>query len=339
MRELILSNNKRLYHGAQSAADRTAATADMAETSVKQRAAGMEGGSDGDGDGDGGEGEEGGPFAPGSERGREDRGREEANGDATSSKGHDEQVDNGQDDGEDEETRDDGRRDEEDGGKGRDSAAVDGGDNDGEGEGTKKRTEDEDINWDDAAEGIDEGIEGPEGFRDSDDDDEGRGEDGGATRRRSKIANGPSREGDGGARGGNGNATNDANRSTGDGGDGEGDSDVEVDATVSRAPPKRSRTAMEVTEWRANGTIRKGRARRMEKEVPRRPWWRGGTGGRKKGEEDERPAQPASRQRLLAISRHSQRTLATWEGFVKDGLKNIRTKKRRREEPAEDAVT
>ena len=48
VRELILSNNKRLYHGAQSAADRTAATADMAETSVKQRAAGMEGGSDGD---------------------------------------------------------------------------------------------------------------------------------------------------------------------------------------------------------------------------------------------------------------------------------------------------
>ena len=50
----------------------------------------------------------------------------------------------------------------------------------------------------------------------------------------------------------------------------------------------------------------------------------GGTGGRvrrKKGEEDERPAQAASRQRLLAISRHSQRTLATWEGFVKDGLK------------------
>ena len=72
----------------------------------------------------------------------------------------------------------------------------------------------------------------------------------------------------------------------------EGDSDVEVDATVSRAPPKRGRTAMEVTEWRANGTIRKGRARRMEKEVPRRPWWRGGTGGRKKGEEDERPALP-----------------------------------------------
>ena len=35
---------------------------------------------------------------------------------------------------------------------------------------------------------------------------------------------------------------------------------------------------------------------------------------RKKGEEDERPAQAASRQRLLAISRHSQRTLATWEG-------------------------
>ncbi|EOD10578.1 hypothetical protein EMIHUDRAFT_248301 [Emiliania huxleyi CCMP1516] len=69
---------------------------------------------------------------------------------------------------------------------------------------------------------------------------------------------------------------------------------------------------MEVTEWRANGTMRKGRARRMEKET-------------------------ASRQRLLAISRHSPRTLATWEGFVKDGLKNIRTKKRRREEPAEDA--
>ena len=78
---------------------------------------------------------------------------------------------------------------------------------------------------------------------------------------------------------------------------------------------------------------KKGRARRMEKEVPRRPWWRGGMGGQKKGEEDERPAQAASRQRLLATSRHSPRTLATWEGFVKDGLKNIRTKKRRREEP------
>ena len=209
------------------------------------------------------------------------------------------------------------------------------------GGGTTTRTEEKDINWDDAAEGIDEGIEGPESFRDSDDDDEGRGGDGGATRRRNEIANGPSREGDGGARGNNGDATDDANRGTADGGDGDGedDSDVEVDATVSRAPPKRSQTAMEVTEWRANGTIRKGRARRMEKEVPRRLWWSGGTGGQKKGEEDERPAQTASRQRLLAISRHSPRTLATWEGFVKDGLKNIRTKKRRREEPAEDAVT
>ena len=64
---------------------------------------------------------------------------------------------------------------------------------------------------------------------------------------------------------------------------------------------------MEVTEWGANGTIRKGRARRMEKEVPRRPWWRGGTGGRKKGEEDERPAQTASRQRLLVTDRKSNR--------------------------------
>ena len=36
---------------------------------------------------------------------------------------------------------------------------------------------------------------------------------------------------------------------------------------------------------------------------------------------------------------HKPGSLATWEGFVKDGLKNIRTKKRRREEPAEDAVT
>ena len=99
---------------------------------------------------------------------------------------------------------------------------------------------------------------------------------------------------------------------------------------------------MEVTEWRANGTIQKGRARRMEKEVPRRPWWRGGTGGRKKGEEDE---QPAHRPRADSACwpfrdiRKVQRTLATWEGFVKDGLKDIRTKKRRREEPAEDAVT
>ena len=76
MRELILSNTKRLYLGAQSATDRTAATADMAETSVRQRAAGMEGGSDGDGDGDGGEGEEGGPLTPNSERGRERKGGE-----------------------------------------------------------------------------------------------------------------------------------------------------------------------------------------------------------------------------------------------------------------------
>ena len=47
---------------------------------------------------------------------------------------------------------------------------------------------------------------------------------------------------------------------------------------------------MEVTKWRANGAIRKGRARRMEKEVPRRPWWRGGTEGRHEGEEGERRA-------------------------------------------------
>ena len=66
------------------------------------------------------QGEEGGPLTPDSERGREERGREEAN--ATCA-------------------------------------------------------EDEDINWDDAAEGIGEGIEGPEGFRDSDDDDEERGGD------------------------------------------------------------------------------------------------------------------------------------------------------------------
>ena len=232
-----------------------------------------------------GEGEEGGPLAPDSERDREERGREEANGDATSSKGHDEQVENGQNDGEDEETRDDGRRDEEDGGEGRDSAAVGGGDKEGEGEGTKTRTEDEDKNWDDAAEGIDEGIEGPEGFRDSDDDDEGRGGDGGATRRRSKIANGPSREGDdGGARGGNGNATNDANRGTGDGGDGEGDSDVEVDATVSRARhPKGGGQP-----WRSpNG----GRTARYEK-AGRGGWrkkCREGHGGGE-GREDERRA-------------------------------------------------
>ena len=36
--------------------------------------------------------------------------------------------------------------------------------------GATPRTEDEEMNWDDAAEGIGEGIEGPEGFRDSDDD-------------------------------------------------------------------------------------------------------------------------------------------------------------------------
>ena len=46
-----------------------------------------------------------------------------------------------------------------------------------------------------------------------------------------------------------------------------------------------------------------------------------------------------TRGRKKPSERHLQRTLATWEGFVKDGLKNIRTKKRRREEPAEDAVT
>ena len=65
--------------------------------------------------------------------------------------------------------------------------------------------------------------------------------------------------------------TDDANRGTDAGGDGEGDSDVEVDATVSRAPPKRRRGQawMEVTEWRANGAIRKGRAKRMERRVYR----------------------------------------------------------------------
>mmetsp|Transcript_20143 Transcript_20143/g.64210 ORF Transcript_20143/g.64210 Transcript_20143/m.64210 type:complete len:335 (-) Transcript_20143:550-1554(-) len=227
-------------------------------------------------------------LTPDSERGREERGREEANGDATSGRGHDEQVDNGQGDGEDEETRDDGRRDEEDGGEGRGSATVDGGDNDEEGEGTTTRTEDEDINWDDAAEGIGEGIEGPEGFRDSDDDDEGRGGDGGATRRRDEIANGPSREGDGGARGNNGDATDDASRGTDDGGDGEGDSDVEVDAAVSRAPPKSRRTAMEVT---ANG----GRTARYEK-AGRGGWrkkCREGHGGGK-GWEDKKRARRMS---------------------------------------------
>ena len=55
--------------------------------------------------------------------------------------------------------RDDGRRDEEDGGEGRGSAAVDRGDTDGEGKGATTRTEDEDINWDDAAEGIGVAIE------------------------------------------------------------------------------------------------------------------------------------------------------------------------------------
>ena len=88
---------------------------------------------------------EGGPLTPDSERGREERGREEANGDATSSRGHDEQVDNGQGEGEDEETRDDGRRDEEDGGEGRGSAAVDGGNNDGDGKRAATCAEDEDI--------------------------------------------------------------------------------------------------------------------------------------------------------------------------------------------------
>ena len=52
-----------------------------------------------------------------------------------------------------------------------------------------------------------------------------------------------------------------------------------------------------------------------------------------------RHGQTASKQRLLVISRHSQQTLATWEGFVEDGLTRIRMKKRRREEPADDAVT
>ena len=88
------------------------------------------------------------------------------------------------------------------------------------------------VDWDDAAEGIGEESEGPEGFRDSDDDEEGRGVgDGGATRRRGEIANGPSGEGDGGARGNNGGATEDANRGTGDGGDGDGEGDSDVDIT------------------------------------------------------------------------------------------------------------
>merc|ERR1712078_865021 len=92
--------------------------------------------------------------------------------------------------------------------------------------------------------------------------------------------------------------------------------------------------------WRSpNG----GRTARCEK-AGRGGWrkkCREGHGGGE-GREDERRARRTSgpsRPRLLAISRHSPRTLATWEGFVKDGLKNIRTKKRRREEPTEDAVT
>ena len=64
-----------------------------------------------------------------------------------------------------------------------------------------------------------------------------------------------------------------------------------------------------------------------------------GRDGRTKEGRGGRAARTGREQTALAISRHSQRTLATWEGFVKDGLKNIRTKKRRREEPAEDAVT
>ena len=40
------------------------------------------------------------------------------------------------------------------GSEGRGSAAVDGGDNDGDGRGAVTCTEDEDVNWDDAAEGI-----------------------------------------------------------------------------------------------------------------------------------------------------------------------------------------
>ena len=48
---------------------------------------------------------------------------------------------------------------------------------------------------------------------------------------------------------------------------------------------------------------------------------------------------PAHALIFCAGSRTRRGSLATWEGFVKDGLKNIRTKKRRREEPAEDAVT
>ena len=99
----------------------------------------------GDGDGDSGEGGRG-PLINTRQRGGQGRrGREEANGVATSSRGHDEQVDNGQGDSEDEETRDDGRWDEEGGSKGRGSAAVDGGVNDRDGKGATTRTEDEEI--------------------------------------------------------------------------------------------------------------------------------------------------------------------------------------------------
>ncbi|EOD22094.1 hypothetical protein EMIHUDRAFT_458207 [Emiliania huxleyi CCMP1516] len=61
---------------------------------------------------------------------------------------------------------------------------------------------------------------------------------------------------------------------------------------------------------------------------------------KRQGEADgERSAEEAMTAPAGHFETFAQRTLATWEGFVKDGLKNIRTKKRRREEPAEDAVT
>ena len=70
----------------------------------------------------------------------------------------------------------------------RGSAAVDGGDNDGEGKGATTRTEDEDINWDEAAEGIGERIEGPEGIATAMmTTKEGRGDEGATRRKGEKI--------------------------------------------------------------------------------------------------------------------------------------------------------
>ena len=87
------------------------------------------------------------------------------------------------------------------------------------------------------------------------------------------------------------------------------------------------------TIW-ANGAIRKGGARRMEKGVPKRQWRRGGGGWRDRGQgrttrgrDDERRAARTDRKQT-APAGHFEAFAKNASYMGKDGLTSIRTKNR-----------